>query len=118
MLEHHILYKVCVRLACSFCGESKVFLFVFSSRRRHTRCALVTGVQTCALPIWCSACFQSRSIFRLKRTQAVRPLKQASAEWWHLRPGKNALQGGWRTENMSECCRHHGSTTEGAMCAV
>src|SRR3546814_14653074 len=23
-----------------------------SSRRRHTRCALVTGVQTCALPIW------------------------------------------------------------------
>src|SRR3546814_6626014 len=34
-----------------------VFLFIilvfffFSSRRRHTRCALVTGVQTCALPI-------------------------------------------------------------------
>src|SRR3546814_5859987 len=26
--------------------------FVFSSRRRHTRCALVTGVQTCALPIF------------------------------------------------------------------
>src|SRR3546814_5845011 len=26
-------------------------LFCFSSRRRHTRCALVTGVQTCALPI-------------------------------------------------------------------
>src|SRR3546814_2780182 len=28
-----------------------VCLFFFSSRRRHTRCALVTGVQTCALPI-------------------------------------------------------------------
>src|SRR3546814_3516507 len=27
-------------------------VFFFSSRRRHTRCALVTGVQTCALPIW------------------------------------------------------------------
>src|SRR3546814_15595843 len=27
-------------------------LFCFSSRRRHTRCALVTGVQTCALPIY------------------------------------------------------------------
>src|SRR3546814_4996933 len=27
-------------------------LFFFSSRRRHTRCALVTGVQTCALPIF------------------------------------------------------------------
>src|SRR3546814_2507316 len=29
-----------------------VFFFFFSSRRRHTRCALVTGVQTCALPIF------------------------------------------------------------------
>src|SRR3546814_17044567 len=28
-------------------------LFFFSSRRLHTRCALVTGVQTCALPIFC-----------------------------------------------------------------
>src|SRR3546814_2773216 len=27
------------------------YIFFFSSRRRHTRCALVTGVQTCALPI-------------------------------------------------------------------
>src|SRR3546814_10333147 len=29
-----------------------VFFFFCSSRRRHTRCALVTGVQTCALPIY------------------------------------------------------------------
>src|SRR3546814_5400677 len=29
-----------------------ITFFFFSSRRRHTRCALVTGVQTCALPIW------------------------------------------------------------------
>src|SRR3546814_14614450 len=28
------------------------YLVFFSSRRRHTRCALVTGVQTCALPIF------------------------------------------------------------------
>src|SRR3546814_7586491 len=33
------------------CGGIHFFLF-FSSRRRHTRCALVTGVQTCALPIF------------------------------------------------------------------
>src|SRR3546814_9578464 len=33
------MYDVCV-------------VFFFSSRRRHTRCALVTGVQTCALPIY------------------------------------------------------------------
>src|SRR3546814_8522879 len=30
-------------------------MFFFSSRRRHTRCALVTGVQTCALPIFSGA---------------------------------------------------------------
>src|SRR3546814_10260768 len=29
-----------------------LFIFFVSSRRRHTRCALVTGVQTCALPIY------------------------------------------------------------------
>src|SRR3546814_14747354 len=27
-------------------------MFFFSSRRRHTRCALVTGVQTCALEVF------------------------------------------------------------------
>src|SRR3546814_15016590 len=36
----------------SNCLTFLVFIsFFFSSRRRHTRCALVTGVQTCALPI-------------------------------------------------------------------
>src|SRR3546814_19549312 len=30
-------------------------IFFFSSRRRHTRCSLVTGVQTCALPISASS---------------------------------------------------------------
>src|SRR3546814_9926478 len=29
----------------------RVYTCFFSSRRRHTRCVLVTGVQTCALPI-------------------------------------------------------------------
>src|SRR3546814_15865143 len=33
-----------------YCLSFYLFFF-FSSRRRHTRCALVTGVQTCALPI-------------------------------------------------------------------
>src|SRR3546814_3070884 len=32
--------------------HDSLFVFFFSSRRRHTRCALVTGVQTCALPIF------------------------------------------------------------------
>src|SRR3546814_4981665 len=42
--------------------------FFFSSRRRHTRCALVTGVQTCALPI--SLCMATQ-----KRTQSIRILE-------------------------------------------
>src|SRR3546814_15240430 len=36
---------------CSLLTFVYCLLFFFSSRRRHTRCALVTGVQTCALPI-------------------------------------------------------------------
>src|SRR3546814_3436482 len=36
-------------------------MFFFSSRRRHTSCALVTGVQTCALPI----CFSGRPSTRV-----------------------------------------------------
>src|SRR3546814_6859515 len=38
---------VCVTIFVVFC----LFVFFFSSVSRHTRCALVTGVQTCALPI-------------------------------------------------------------------
>src|SRR3546814_8486436 len=43
--------------------------FFFSSRRRHTRCALVTGVQTCALPISTSPNWARRPfIFQLPTT--------------------------------------------------
>src|SRR3546814_5192116 len=53
-------YSLCsfVFLLFSFCFLFVVACYVFfffSSRRRHTRCALVTGVQTCALPIWLCA---------------------------------------------------------------
>src|SRR3546814_2374674 len=46
-----------------------VILFFFSSRRRHTRCALVTGVQTCALPIciWALAYGDLGMIKRVRR---------------------------------------------------
>src|SRR3546814_9688380 len=42
------VYRSCVYLSQMFISVGVCF---FSSRRRHTRCALVTGVQTCALPI-------------------------------------------------------------------
>src|SRR3546814_3254672 len=43
-------YFSCALFSC--CQLSIICLFFFSRRRRHTRFALVTGVQTCALPIW------------------------------------------------------------------
>src|SRR3546814_4640106 len=46
ILCSRIIFYYIVVDVCSF-----VCIFFFSSRRRHTRCALVTGVQTCALPI-------------------------------------------------------------------
>src|SRR3546814_1148669 len=45
MMLFMVLSNVCV-CVCFF-----IFVLFFSSRRLHTRCALVTGVQTCALPI-------------------------------------------------------------------
>src|SRR3546814_6990630 len=44
------MFFVC-HVVVSFCCLCCIIFFFFSSRRRHTRCALVTGVQTCALPI-------------------------------------------------------------------
>src|SRR3546814_4113763 len=46
------------------CADGGVLLlFCFSSRRRHTRCALVTGVQTCALP-FCGRRMLHPTVFR------------------------------------------------------
>src|SRR3546814_6497924 len=48
-------------------------LFFFSSRRRHTRCALVTGVQTCALPI--SAYFYAPNDVKTKGVEPGRAIR-------------------------------------------
>src|SRR3546814_5045907 len=52
-----------------------MYCFFFSSRRRHTRCALVTGVQTCALPILFAQVVDTRSFSRaaeaLRLTQST-----------------------------------------------
>src|SRR3546814_8166492 len=63
-------------------GECKmcVFLFCFASRRRHTRCALVTGVQTCALPISApSRIVPVRSILVFPTLLSRRPHRPASS---------------------------------------
>src|SRR3546814_1398328 len=51
-----------------------VFVF-FSSRRRHTSCALVTGVQTCALPISLKVAIHAAAPCPV-------PVKQAMIDWW------------------------------------
>src|SRR3546814_7196059 len=48
----NVLSLACLDLYCLCLSGRYVYVFFFfSSRRRHTSCALVTGVQTCALPI-------------------------------------------------------------------
>src|SRR3546814_8600819 len=63
-------------------------VFFFSSRRRHTRCALVTGVQTCALPI-CSGGWPSTCLLTARKTEL---------SW-----DRGDRSGGSRTRSI--CCR-------------
>src|SRR3546814_3969337 len=59
------------------------FFFFFSSRRRHTRCALVTGVQRCALPISVGRQRHSRQSLRM----ALTPDSVTSAKLFVVAPG-------------------------------
>src|SRR3546814_7099792 len=62
-----------------------IFFFFFSSRRRHTRCALVTGVQTCALPISADIEDRIQSIYRQRAAEIDKgPRRTRSGE---SRPG-------------------------------
>src|SRR3546814_7658700 len=62
-----------------------MLFFFFSSRRRHTRCALVTGVQTCALPISALSGAHLAAIAwpkPLRRLYVVRDLDAAGDAAW------------------------------------
>src|SRR3546814_6588075 len=65
---------------------SVCIVFFFSSRRRHTRCALVTGVQTCALPILASG--------HLTRRGEKDSNHEATHPWCHARRRLNLVDGG------------------------
>src|SRR3546814_7313637 len=56
------------------------FLFFLSSRRRHTRCALVTGVQTCALPI-SEASFQTLTVCHGTGCAERSPVRLDENDW-------------------------------------
>src|SRR3546814_1459530 len=75
------------------------FIFFCSSRRRHTRCALVTGVQTCALPIFA---FSARSLSICETMPVLsyslpRLLRPTEALWMRSRRARlvSCDSGGW-----------------------
>src|SRR3546814_20949395 len=88
-------------------------LFFFSSRRRHTRCALVTGVQTCALPIFgvaasgrtpytCAAIEQARAKGGLTigiANQAGTPLLELAEIALCAEPGAEFISGSTRMKH-------------------
>src|SRR3546814_7644608 len=61
----------------SLCGTFSFFFF--SSRRRHTSCALVTGVQTCALPIFALELRAARALGGWGPVAAARPTARSIA---------------------------------------
>src|SRR3546814_8717514 len=67
--------------------------FFFSSRRRHTRCALVTGVQTCALPIcrWSENFFRDRRLLEQSAAQQHRNLRRNLQRSEERRVGKECV---------------------------
>src|SRR3546814_19188174 len=84
------------------------FLF-FSSRRRHTRCALVTGVQTCALPILCLRSRQERSEVALDTAEIQALQHQVRIGVPERRPEtRSARRLGtlWRWSSMPPSCPH------------
>src|SRR3546814_6246143 len=60
--------------------------FFFSGRRRHTCCALVTGVQTCALPILCQSSQGQASQVQAVPTQQVDD-ERVRIPRWDFAPG-------------------------------
>src|SRR3546814_10044548 len=77
-----------VRTCLAFMYSVYCSFFFFSSRRRQTRCALVTGVQTCALPISARR-KEIAGQFRFPKTPSVVPALdlrcQADKAWFQTR---------------------------------
>src|SRR3546814_8298966 len=77
-----------------------IIFFFFSSRRRHTRCALVTGVQTCALPICCLSCEHPRT----DRTCVVaRRWREVGRTGGPPRRNRGAVRQGQRVARRRRC---------------
>src|SRR3546814_5657479 len=105
---HIVLSFLSPSYLCVFC-----VCFFFSSRRRNTICALVTGVQTCALPIFLPSGPRGAGRQRLGRT-APRPVSGGVAGPHlardHDRPASRAdrYRGGGIRPGRPECILGHG----------
>src|SRR3546814_8061162 len=76
------IFVVLVMPVLALCGGcSLCCFFVFSSRRRHTRCALVTGVQTCALPIYGGPAAADARRLRRRRRSPPRSPTSPTTSW-------------------------------------
>src|SRR3546814_10384171 len=82
-------YLVCVYGLC----------FFFSSRRRHTRCELVTGVQTCALPICRDGMWRYPVTPDQVAPAYLETLLGYEDRWFYWHPGVNPValaRAGWQ----------------------
>src|SRR3546814_18020445 len=81
------------------------FCFFCTSRRRHTRCALVTGVQTCALPI--SRLGRQVSLAALGRPAAARGARPRAGHLAGIAAARRAALGARRPGTGSPAPRDH-----------
>src|SRR3546814_11230321 len=81
--------------------------FFFSSRRRHTRCALVTGVQTCALPIsgYIATLLLLFPLFHLMGDAANPNLAEAARRAPIIVSGNDCTYNPFAKEQLTECGR-------------
>src|SRR3546814_9249600 len=70
--------------------------FFFSSRRRHTRCALVTGVQTCALPILMATARRHAEVLASRPISSLVAVKRTMTE-----PHRAAIAAARERENAA-----------------
>src|SRR3546814_5072698 len=93
----------CVMLYCRLCCCFFISFFL-SSRRRHTRCALVTGVQTCALPI--SSGPEVTKACLVCHTEAAKQIHQTEHwNWEYTNPDTGQLQIG-RASCRERVCQY------------
>src|SRR3546814_20611781 len=84
----------------------RIFFFFFSSRRRHTRCALVTGVQTCALPILIFGVLRDQSFIGL--SIAVIDVTRRTHIKRHLRESRRRLVATTRHDHLTGLLNRRG----------